>query len=332
MRAVGYNEPMLCLILCSLAPALAQTGGGFYHPEDISASSELMARASEGLTTRFDERAQALRRVAVALQDYRVALDLLGSRAPAAERSRLVTLEKQYHREEAVLQAFADEIIDDFDTVMVTGMEAALGRHPGAERCQAEIEVPGPRVPGMRARTKPNPECEGENLNTGIAAAMDGDSDLGRDVDEILALEWPAVTVDEQAQAPVGEGPERWVGVAALARATAKPSLAEIDREDDLMRLEIDAALEGDEPDLEALKVRVAEIERTTSAARARVGAAVLGAAEARLAKQKKSPVTGWCANPAALGGCTGPDATREVATSLQADRKFGKLVSKALR
>lgn len=327
---LGYNEPMLCTFLC-LALPVAQAAPGHYHPEDIAASSTLMARASEGLTTSFDARAKALRRVAISLQDYREALDLLGSRAPAAERERLDALEKQYHREEAVLQAFADEIITDFDTVMGGAMNVALAKFPEAERCRAEIEVPGPKVPGMRSRTKANPDCTGEDLNAEIAKAMDAFPTLNADIDEILALEWPTVTVDATPQTAVGEGVERWVHVRALTRATAKPQLAEISREDDLMRLEIDAALEGDQPDLEALKTRVAEIERTTGASRATLGSAVLGAADIRLAK-KKAPATGWCANPATLGGCSGPDATRDVVSALTSDRKFDKALQRALR
>lgn len=325
---MGYNGVMLCTLIWSLT-SLAQAGG-FYHPDDIAGASAEMARASEGLTAGFDERAKDLRKVAVALQQYRVSLELLGTRAPQAEWDRLAALEKQYHREEAVLQAFADELITDFDTTMKGALDAALAAHPGATRCRAEIEVPGPRVPGMRARTKPNPDCEGENLNAALATAMDGNAELVADISEMLALEWPGVTLEESPQRAVGEGVVRWVNVRALATTVAPGQLKAIEREDDLMRLDIDAALEGEEPDLERLKTRVAEIERATGAARAKLGGAILDTAARRLAKSGET--TGWCANPAALGGCEGTNATGEVVPELGSDKKFGKWLAKELR
>ena len=196
-------------VLLSLAFAAkpAPDGAGFYHPNDIAQASERMAAASETMTSVADERSRTLRKLATALQHYRESLELLGVRAPATDWARLDELETRFHREEATLQGFADDLVGNFDQAMVDAMDRALASHEGAVRCEATIPVEGgPRVPGMAPRSKPNPDCTGPNLNADIAAAMDADEELGAALDEILGQDWPVITVEPTAMAPAGEG------------------------------------------------------------------------------------------------------------------------------
>ncbi len=307
----------LLVSLAFAAPA------GHFHPDDVGAASSLMVEASQSLSTTFEARSTALRKVAGALRAYREGLELLGPRAPQPAWDRLAALEKRYHREEAVLQTFADEVVADFDAAMQAGLGRATAKWGELQRCRAELEV-GPRVPGMRGRTEPNPECEGPNRNAAIAEAMDGDGALRASVAEVVAREWPDVTLEEEPQPSIGTA-EGWVELRRLVSARSKDALRAIDRADDELRMEIEAALEQPDPDLEALKARVAEIEAVTAAARGELGARVIAAAESRAPKKAGGPVA-WCANPEVLGACVGPDRTAEVVPALMGDRKFVKL------
>jgi hypothetical protein len=305
-----------------LAPAALAEPVGFYHPEDIAPRSELFAEASANLSGPFEQRAGALEQLAVALRHYREALDLLGDRAPQAERERLEAIEKSFHRQEAELQAFADALVGDFDGAMRGAMERAAASYGEAMRCQGQIAA-GPRVPGMPVKTQKNPECQGRDLNADIAAAMDADAELKAVVDEVLGREWPAVTFPEEPQAPVGAG-EQWLSVRDLLVAGARDALRAIDREDDQARMAVEAALEQGDADLEALKATVTGIEQRTAEARAALAAPLLALAEARLAKLKEPP-TAWCANPRLLGGCTATDRSTDLVGKLLDDKKFAK-------
>ena len=332
--ATVYYIARMWTVLLTLAFAAepAPDGAGFYHPNDIAQASERMAEATEKLTGVVEERSRSLRRLAIALQEYRESLELLAVRAPAEEWARLGELETRYHREEAALQGFADDMVTNFDQAMVDAMERALEPHEGAVRCEANIPVQGgPRVPGM-ARTTQNPDCTGENLNEAIATAMDADEELGAALGDILGREWPEVTLEPEPVAPVGEGMDRYVSVRGLVSAVAGKRLKAIAAEDDRMREEIQAALEQDDPDTNALRTRVAEIEQVTADARGDLGKTVFDVASWRMERWKNGEgFVGWCAAPELLGGCEGTEVTSEVVGRLQGDKKFGKKLSKAL-
>ncbi|HHO51368.1 MAG TPA: OmpH family outer membrane protein [Deltaproteobacteria bacterium] len=300
---------------------------GHYHPDDIAPRSELFVTASEQLSALSDTRGRELQQLATALQHYREALDLLGDTAPLGELERLGDLEQDFHRQEAVLQQFTDELIEDFSGAMVEAMEQAAASHGQTQRCVARI-AEGPRVPGMPGRTKANPECLGEDLNAAIASAMDANEPLRAVVEEVLQRPWPEIVISVEAQPPIATGsgqPSRWLLVRDLLVAGARDALRDLDRSDDEARTEIEAALESDDPDLEALKRRVAEIEATTARRRAELAQPILEVAEERMLRWKGEPTTGWCANPRILGGCTQQDASAELVSRLLDDRKFAK-------
>lgn len=305
-----------------LASALAAPGT--YHPAEIAAQSQLYATASDGAGRMFEERARGAEGLARALEDYELALDLLGDRAPEASRQRLDALTQEYNREFAVLNAFANTMVEDFDGEFVAAMERAIAKHPGAVECEREI-AEGKGLPGMPAKKKPNPDCQGADLNAQIAKAMDDDPKLKAAVGEILALTWPELALEAVPEAPIG-GAGRAVDVGTLFRQAAPTSLDRIEREDEDARLPFQAAIEegASTDDLEKLVAQARAVTTATAAKRAAMAGPVLGAAEATAAKwaKKGEPALGWCANPASLGGCIAPDATAELVPRLVADKK----------
>jgi hypothetical protein len=307
---------MLLLALSTLAYA---DSAGFYHPNDIATASALFGRAADSAGVTFEERSAKAEGIAGALRDYELALDLLAVRAPVDEHVRLEELDRQFNREFAVLQVFSDAMMDDFMREFEASLERALADLPGAIPCEREI-ADGPQIPGMRTRTKANPECRGEDLNARLAATMDADPTLGAAIAEILALEWPDLSVNPSAQTPSGGG-ERHVHVDALLRAGARSALRDIDADDEQARLPFEAAIEegASKEELERLVADAQRVTEQTATRRGALAAPVLAAASKVTAKwtKKGEPATGWCANPVLFGGCTGADDTGELVPRL---------------
>jgi len=298
---------------------------GHYHPEDIQVQSKVFVEAAERLSTVYDERSRSLRQFASALNEYREALDLLGSRASDVEQTRHGELLRAYAKEEAAIQFVADGVVEDFDSAMVAAMDRAISQLGEVQRCKARLQT-GPRLPGMPVREEPNPECEGRELNDDIAKAMDADAELKATVDAVLSRPWPSVTLEQAPQAPIGDDVTEWVLVHDLLVGGAQGALELIDDRDDAWRESIDEALESEgELDVDALRSQVRRIEQQTADARAALATPILAMAEERLAKKAKDANVGWCANPRAFGGCTGRDATRERLAMLLDDKRFTK-------
>jgi len=312
--------------LALVAPALA---GGFYHPDDVAASSKRFAEAQSQLLAPLEERQGAARTLSAALRHYREGLDLLGDRAPAEQIRRVQELETAYLRQFDNLQDFADTLVGDFDAAFTGAMERALAAHEGATACRAKVAV-GPKVPGMAGRVQDNPECQGENLNAQVAAAIDADAELATALPGIVGRSWPNLGLEPQAMDAIGNG-QRFVQVRQLMVAAASDQLRAIDRADDEARVRIDASLEdgADAAELKSLEADGQQIAAVTRSKRAALAAPVLEASEAALAKWAKTDgATAWCAQPQPLGGCLGDDVSRELIDRLLADKK----VSKALR
>lgn len=297
---------------------------GFYHPADIARESALYDKAAATAGGTFEQAQKQAEAYAIALRDYELALDLLGERAPAGERERQAQLEKEFHREFAVLEAFANTMMEDFDAVFGAALERALAKHPGAVECEAVIAT-GAALPGMPAPTKKNPACKGDDLNATIAKAMDGDATLRRELDEILGLPWPELKLDAAPQPVVGGG-TRYVHVDAMFRKLAPDALRRIDQQDEDARLPLQAAVEEGtaKRNADELRAKAAAIDQATRDRRAALAAPVLSAAQAASEKwaKKGEPTVGFCANPATLGGCSGTEATDAIVARWAADKK----------
>lgn len=314
--------------LIALVSAAVAAPAGYYHPQDLAARSERFSEVTERSGGAFEDASRRSSELARALRDYREALDLLGDRAPAAERERLEELQKTFNRQRATLQAFAETLLEDVDGEFRAAVERAVASVPGEVTvCEGEV-ADGPRVPGMRQRTRPNPDCTGDDLNDALAGKVDADPALRRALREIVAVEWPALDLPSEPQAPVGGG-ARWISVHALLRQGAAGTLKRIVQEDDEARLPFQAAIEQGASAAE-LAEHVDAARRLTAATaskRARAAAPVLEIADSRLQRLEKrgEPATGWCANPPLLGGCTGDDATGDLVARLLDDKKVGK-------
>lgn len=298
---------------------------GYWHPDDLAPLSKTFAGSSDQLSSAFEARQRAVEQLSAALRQYRVGLDLLGDRAPQAERDRLDTLEREYQRQHATLQAFADALIGDYDTAFQAAVDRALAKLGEATECEAEV-LEGRPIPGIPPKTKPNPACSGRNLNPEVALAVDADATLRAAVDAILGRPWPEAALPREAQAPVGGG-ERWLSVHDLFMAGAADALRAIDQRDDDARTGIEARIEeGASPEeLAKLLPEADRIAAETATARAALAAPVIAAAEAAMTKWKGEPAAGWCANPGVLGGCTGADQSRDLVGRLVDDKKVAK-------
>lgn len=305
---------------------------GHWHPDDLAPRSTVFRDTSLRLQEPFTDRSNDTERLAVALRQYREALDLLGTRAPEVERERLEALEKTFGRERAALDAFANTIITDYDLVYMAAVQRALAAHGGEiEECEDQQPV-GPAMPGMPSRTQKNPDCHGPELNGSLAQSVDSDPELKAALDEILSRPWPTITIAVQQAAPVGGG-DRYLLVRDLFVAGAKATLKAIDQEDDDARMKIEAAIEGGASveELKRLEPEAAKIEAQTAEKRATLADNVLTTASARIAKRWVGEAgTGWCANPVLLGGCTGQNATSELVSRLLDDRKVAKALAAA--
>ena len=319
----------MSLLLALLMTPTALAADGFWHPNDLMSSSQAFGRLNEGAMAPFEERSRRTQELAQALNNYALALDLLGGAATDEQKTRLDDLEKQFNRDKAQLEAFASALIEDVDTVFYDGVERALAPLEG-EYAMCEREIPtGPQVPGMRPRTEPNPECTGDDVNAKIVAALDRDAELKAAIDEIVALEWPNYAVDTTPQPAIGTA-GAWIGVRPLFAKGAAAALKKIDYDDENARLPFQSAIEegADKAELERLAKDAEKIEAKTAKRRADLAAPVLEAADKALDKWGES--VGWCANPIGLGGCEGDNRTNDLIQRLLDDKRVSKSLSKA--
>lgn len=313
---------MVLVLLAGLATAGPP---GHTHPTAIAAQSTAYARAAQATSSRFADIEGKTQAMAQALNRYELALDLLGERAPEGGRAHLDALRTRFDRERAVVQAFAQTMMEDFDQEFVAAMERATP--DGTQTCQPRIPS-GRSLPGMPAPMTANPDCEGENLTGAIVEKMDADPSLNAAIDEILALEWPPVTVPSEPRPAAGPA-GGWVAVAPWFDTVAEDPLDRIAREDAEARLPFEAAIEqgATKEELAALTDEARAVTAATARKRATLAAPVLEAVDrfnAKRAKKGRATVA-WCAQPAFLGGCTGEDRTESLGPVLREHRKVRK-------
>lgn len=293
-------------LLALIATAFA--ADGYYDTASIAAASATFTNANTLQTTYADVSGRSAA-IADALNDYQVSLDLLGGAAPVGDQEHLDGLKRQFSREQATLQGFVGDLIDEFDGTFVAAMERAIASNDGtAAECEARVAV-GRQLPGMPSRTEVNPDCTGEDLNDSIAAAMDEDPALAPAVDALMAREWPRLNIPQaQRSATVGTVA---VPVLPFAERVMTDTLRRIERADDDARLPVEAALEDgtDASETARLREQVVGIESQIAGLRNTSFLPVWEAATKRFNKgiRKGGPQVGWCANPSFFGGCTVP-------------------------
>lgn len=318
---------MFVLLLALLAPRASAAEPGFYHPDSIAAQSATYKKAAEGAGETFRTREARAQAVGAALEEYRISLDLLGDRAPAAEREYLANQQKRFNRERAVLEAFASAMLEDFDAQFVAAMKRATPA--GAVVCTPTV-ASGPKMPGLPTKVEKNPACRGPDLSADIAKKMDADATLAKAVNEILTLTWPEVTVQPEP-APATGGATVWIPVSSLHKPLRR-GLTTIQREDDEARAPFEAALEdgASKEQLASLVSQARAVDAATAAKRAALASPVLTASERVFARwAKKGDPVGWCARPALLGACTGTAQTSDKIQALYQDKKVATALAR---
>jgi hypothetical protein len=321
---------VLITLLLTMWTAHAEPAG-YYHPTDISAESQLFARAQQVAGTTFGQRSEKAQALASALANYEVALDLLGDQAPAAERTRQGSLQDTFNRDFAVLQAFTNEQLDGFENAFVGAMQRALEGLDAVE-CRPTGKRSGPRLaPRFGGSAPEEVTCEGQDLNKQIASQMDADPQLEADLGLILEREWPDLTLDAQPQAPIDAAAQHVIPVQPFFALGASDAMEAISEADDDARATFEEAIaEGATTEqLAAMREQANAITARTAARRASLAADTFDAIAKLQAKAaKKGKAFSWCAQPVLLGGCTVPVLDEE---ALDAITRQGK-VSRALQ
>lgn len=308
--------PLALLVTAALAaPA------GHYHPDNVAAKSRVFATAAEASGPAFQSAQDELARISGALQTIEVGAALLGERAPTGFDDWANGVRRTATGQFLQVQRHVDLLGEDYGQVFGAALERALEAEggqlaecSGGSGIQALMRRPG------------GSSCPGEDKNGSLARRIDQDPTLKKEVAAINEVPFPAVGVDSRTWAPVAvTGTTRWFDVAAVARRFGGVAL-----EREAGRLEAAVApLEARIAAGDATAVGDAETARAAyEAALAGVGAGLLEAATKSLDKAGMSDV-GACANPAALGGCTGEDATKAVLEALSADPRFAKAAGK---
>jgi hypothetical protein len=153
---------------------------------------------------------------------------------------------------------------------------------------------------------------------------MDANPSLVGVVDQLLAEEWPTVGLSGAEQKPVKlTGKDGYVRLAPLVQALAGDQITKLDDDLDRSLGDLDRDLQGSEDDARAALERGEALRVTYESELAALGETVLGAIEKPL--DKAGVDIGVCANPVALGGCTGTDRTDEVIALVKDNKKVLK-------
>lgn len=301
--------------------AVASAGTpAFYHPDDIAARSARFREVSEAIAPKFERGQDVVARYSNALADLEIGVALLGEAAPEGLATYAQLTRRQVTGQYLRLNKHSELVQEDFSGVFLDALSRAL---PKLSAGKDVVECKATGVEAMMHQTS----CKGENLNEPLARLIDADGQLGRDIASILSIEWPSVTVDPKAQlvAPL-TGTQSWVDLATLGKAFAS---ARLEARKDAFEHELAPLEDGlDAKDAGAIKA-AGEKKEAYLTALGGDGALLRAATQGALGRARNLPAAvGLCANPAALGGCTGEDVTRQVIEVLRSDRKFAKEVA----
>jgi len=299
-----------------------------YHPDRVAAESALFAKYAEAQGPRFETLQRDLVRWSTAVEALERAVLLAGDRAGAevsawAEDTRR-TLVHQYMTAQAHVGVVEDDSAETFGAALERALAPMQERYALTECASASsiLSLAGPGGRGSHA-------CDGENINGALGSALDADEALAAAVDEMIAIEWPAIVLTPTPQAavplsgpPSGEGAH--LQLAALAEVLDADVLRTMSENLEDKLAPLDEALSAGDADALA---EAEGIRARYEAAMAERGGQLLSAIEKPLSKLAKGGVA-LCLNPPELGGCPGDDLTAELAPALAADRK----VQKALR
>ncbi|MFM2245487.1 MAG: hypothetical protein RL071_1561 [Pseudomonadota bacterium] len=307
----------LCVIFTA-SPALAAEPA-YYLPDSVAQKSVVFRSAAEVSGPAFEARNKQLDKTGAGLRRLDLAVALLGDEASPALRAWTLETRRQATGEGMRLQRHLDLLQEDYAqtfTAAVDRAAAVVAKGRALKACEAP-----PRPIGMPGTGKP--PCPGVDLSADLAAAIDKDTVLKGKIDELNALPWPAVSSPNQSWPVVPlTGSAGWVSLGAAAEVLIpeRIKLRQAVLEQQLEPLEARIAA-GDAAALaEAQKLRAVYDQ-----ALAGDGRALKAALKVSLEKTKGAPAVGLCPSAPALGGCPGPDLTKEVLGLLKDNKTWDK-------
>lgn len=316
---------MWWLLASSLAMAAPD---GHYFPDDVAAKSKEFATAAQATRPKFDAAQAHLSKISKALAALDLGVALLGQRASDDLYARAMATRRSVTGHFLELQKFTSLLQEDFSKSFNDALDRALKTVAG------DRDVVECGAGGVAAMLHPV-DCPGEDLNGALAAAIDADPKLQKDVDEILALQWPAVTVTPQPLAaaplvPGGRADGAWIQAAPVAEALVGDRIEARKKRLETELAPLEPAIHEGEP------AALAKAQDLRAAYEDDLGAlgdelwAEVSASLARAVKKGEAPqVSSICANPPSLGGCPGKDVTQEALAWLQADKKLARKLAK---
>jgi hypothetical protein len=312
---------MLLILVANLTAAEP----GFYDPNRVAAASAQFARYAEVLQPNFETMQNALIRAGNDVEELDLGVSLMGDRASKDLLAYRADLRKQYARQGLEAATFSDWIQDASTQVFMSALEIAIADLADTY----DVTECSPASGGIASMTGPGASggsrsCDGTDLNAQLAASMDANPSLVGVVDQLLAEEWPTVGLSGAEQKPVKlTGKDGYVRLAPLVQALAGDQITKLDDDLDRSLGDLDRDLQGSEDDARAALERGEALRVTYESELAALGETVLGAIEKPL--DKAGVDIGVCANPVALGGCTGTDRTDEVIALVKDNKKVLK-------
>ncbi|MEL6346486.1 MAG: hypothetical protein AAFV53_25470 [Myxococcota bacterium] len=319
----------LMLLLFTLTLTANAGSPAYYHPDDVAAKSERFRSAASKTAPDFEKAQSDLSRLGKQMEQMELAVSMLGDQAPESLKMWSAETQRTVNGQYLQIQRHVDLLQEDFSTIFGDALNRALiplGTGTDVEECS-----PGGGISSMMRRGNASGGCEGADLNPTLARALDQDPQLAAALDEIYGIPYPplGVTPKEQPSIPL-TGSGKTVQLALVARVFMNDRITQ--------RLEVfEASLAPLERELSANESSAIEEAASLKAAYAQAlaedGQVLQDAMAASLSKAaKKEPMFGeiaLCANPEALGGCSGEDVTREVVAFLKSDRRFQKAQSR---
>ncbi len=291
--------------------ALADAPPSWWTEDGITRNSALFGRAQARDAKAYEVAQKALDGAKRAVGSLELADALM---APDAARATYLTgVDRQLSVQFLRLQKHADQLGEDYSRMFGAAVERAL---PVVSAGATVTECT--QIGKMEAMLGRGPRCDGTDISGKVAAAIDQDAELKRQVEDLLTIDWPAIALQGAPQTPVAlTGTERTVDAAALARLVAGEQLRLLDETREAAIEELGEALGSPDPSVKGPAVAKGEEIRTTW----RKGVAAVGTRlwpdvkkKLEKAAKKGGPAkVALCANPVALGGCGVPDATAEV-------------------
>ncbi len=302
-----------------VASALAAPTPAWYDPNRVASQSSAFAGFSEQSVPRFDALQGELSAASNALAALEMGVLAVGEQASPDLILHMDTLRRQAAHGYLVAQAYVDTLQDDSANTFGSALERALVTLAETHSLKECVRPTGMASMGPG---RAGPQCEGEDMSTKVAEALDADPQLAADIEEILSIQWPDLKLPASEQAVIElSGDQNYLRMSALLQNLAPGQFTALGRSLEEALAPLRPQLEGPEPE-KALAEAQALREQYEQAVAA-VGTEILETITPVLEKQGGS--IGVCANPASLGGCPGEDLTDSRLSKLAADRKVRK-------